>query len=84
VGLGGFRTVSTAKYRLTGELAAVKPIIRTSKTIRDVAEEIFILGYLPSHPQLFVKRSIYYERGNTRFTSPENEDNKRHGLPARL
>jgi hypothetical protein len=82
-GSGGFGTVSAAKHRLTGEPAAAKTIMRTSKTMRDIAEEIFILEHLPRHPRLLVKRGVYYERGDTWFTSPDNEDDERHGLPAR-
>jgi hypothetical protein len=48
-----------------------------------IAEEIFMLEHLPSHPRLLVKRGVYYERGDTWFTSPENEDDERYGLPAR-
>lgn len=51
--------------------------------MRDIAEELSILEHLPSHPQLLVKRGVYYERGDTWFTSPENEDDERHGLSAR-
>ncbi|OAF61017.2 hypothetical protein VC83_02424 [Pseudogymnoascus destructans] len=82
-GSGGFGTVSAAKHRVTGEPAAAKTIVRTSKTMRDIAGELSILDHLPSHPQLLVKRGVYYERGDTWFTSPENEDDERHGLPAR-
>jgi hypothetical protein len=82
-GSGGFGTVSTAKYRITGEPAAAKLIMRTSKTMGAIAEEISILEYLPSHPRLLVKRGVYYERGDTWFTSPDNEDDERYGLPAR-
>lgn len=57
--------------------------MRTSKTIGAIIKEIFILEHLPSHPRLLVKRGVYYERGNAWFTSPENEDNERYGLPAR-
>jgi serine/threonine protein kinase len=48
-----------------------------------IVEEIFILEHLPSHPRLLVKRGVYYEQGNTWFTSLENEDDERYRLPAR-
>ena len=48
-----------------------------------IAEEILVLEHLPSHPQLLVKRGVYYERGDTWFTSPEDESDERYGLPAR-
>jgi serine/threonine protein kinase len=58
--------------------------MRTWKTMGAIVEEIFILEHLPSYPRLLVKRNVYYERGDTWFTSPENEDDERYGLPARL
>ncbi|KFY93769.1 hypothetical protein V500_03543, partial [Pseudogymnoascus sp. VKM F-4518 (FW-2643)] len=64
-GSGGFGTVSAAKNRVTGEPAAAKTIMRTSKTMRDIAGEFSILEHLPSHSQLLVKRGVYYERGDT-------------------
>ncbi|KFY27450.1 hypothetical protein V491_00903 [Pseudogymnoascus sp. VKM F-3775] len=82
-GSGGFGTVSAVKHRVTGESAAAKTIVRTLKTMRDIAGELSIQRHLPSHPQLLVMRGVYYERGDTWFTSPENEDDERHGLPAR-
>jgi len=81
-GSGGFGTVSAVKHRITGEPAAAKTIIRTSKTMRDIKEESFILEHLSSHPQLLVKCAVYYERGDVWFTSPNNEDDERYGLPA--
>lgn len=82
-GSGGFGTVSAAKHRITSEPAAAKTIIRTSKTMRDIAHESFVLDQLPNHSRLLVKRGIYYERGDSWFTGPDNEDDERHGLPAR-
>jgi hypothetical protein len=49
-GSGGFGTVSAAKHRLTGEPAAAKIIVRTSKTMGDIAQESLTLGQLPDHP----------------------------------
>jgi hypothetical protein len=82
-GSGAFGTVSAAKHRLTSETAAAKIIVRTSKTMRDIAQESLVLGLLPHHPRLLAKRGIYYERGDSWFTSPDNEDDERYGLPAR-
>lgn len=51
--------------------------------MQDIAHENFVLGLLPNHPRLLVKRGIYYERGDSWFTSPDQEDDERYGLPAR-
>jgi serine/threonine protein kinase len=50
--------------------------------MRDIAQESLILGLLPHHPRLLVKRGIYYERGDSWFTSSDNEADERYGLPA--
>lgn len=36
--------------------------------MRDIADELFILEHLPSHPRLLVKRGAYYKRGDTWFS----------------
>jgi hypothetical protein len=51
--------------------------------MRDIAQESLIREQLPDHPRLLVQRGIYYERGDRWFTSPDNEGDERHGLPAR-
>lgn len=82
-GSGSFGIVSAAKHGLTGEPAAAKIIVRSSKTMGDIAQESLILGQLPDHARLLVQRGIYYKRNDRWFTSPDNEDDERHGLPAR-
>jgi hypothetical protein len=82
-GSGAFGTVSAAKHRITSETAAAKFVVRTSKTMRDIAHESSVLGLLPDHPRLLSKRGIYYERGDSWFSSPEDENDERYGLPAR-
>lgn len=51
--------------------------------MRDIADEIFILERLPIHARLLAKRAVYYERGDSWFTSLDNEDDERHTSPAR-
>lgn len=36
--------------------------------MRDIADELFILEHLPSHPRLLVKRGAYCKRGDTWFS----------------
>ena len=64
-GLKRFKTINTIKYRLTKELVAVKTIIKTFKTMKNITKKKFILKYLLNHPQLLIKRDIYYKRNNT-------------------
>jgi hypothetical protein len=51
--------------------------------VRDIAQESLVLGLLPNHPRLLAKRGIYYERGDSWFSSSDNEDDVRYGLPVR-
>ncbi|KKY14005.1 hypothetical protein UCDDS831_g08550 [Diplodia seriata] len=73
VGRGAFGTVTAARHRVTGRIAAAKMVVRTQRSVRECMREIDICAKVPEHPNLSTLIDTIYERGERWYTGPRPE-----------
>ncbi|KAL1646557.1 hypothetical protein SLS58_003143 [Diplodia intermedia] len=73
VGRGAFGTVTAARHRVTGRIAAAKMVVRTQSSVRECMREIDICAKVPEHPNLSTLIDTIYERGERWYTGPRPE-----------
>ncbi|KAB2578481.1 putative protein kinase domain containing protein [Lasiodiplodia theobromae] len=73
VGRGAFGTVTAARHRVTGRIAAAKMVVRTQRSVGECMKEIDICARVPEHPNVSTLIDTIYERGERWYTGPRPE-----------
>ncbi|GME30784.1 Protein kinase domain containing protein [Neofusicoccum parvum] len=73
VGRGAFGTVTAARHRVSGRVAAAKMVVRTQRSLASVMKEIDVSAKVPEHPNVSTLIDTIYERGDRFYTGPRPE-----------
>ncbi|EKG15196.1 hypothetical protein MPH_07643 [Macrophomina phaseolina MS6] len=73
VGKGAFGTVTAARHRVNGKIAAAKMVVRTQRNVGECMKEIDVSRSVPEHPNVATLIDTIYERGDRLYNGPRPE-----------